>query len=286
MTFTKPFSLFTAAFMITAASFAQSPSGKLNLSKGQKLQVENNIQSLITQEMMGQKMEISIEANTTHQVEVKDKKASSYAVASTLKKLTTNGSAMGQTLNFDSDKKEDLDGEMGKAVKDQLNVEKDVELDEAAEVINARKTAMPEMSGGLMDMVNNVTGAGADESNGAKAAFEVLPKGKKVGDRWSDSTVTDDIKTYRSYTLKSIDGKKATLMLDGKQTTSKKMEQQGMEISVNMEAKLSGESIVDMSTGIVQERTIVMDGTGTAEMMGQSIPVTTKVTTKTTVKSI
>lgn len=288
MTFTKSFSLsLVTALLVGSTSFAQTTNGKLSLKKGQKLQVENNIQSVINQEMAGQAVEITIDANLMHQLEVKDKKDKSYLVASTLKKLTTNGSAMGQNMSFDSDKKEDLESETGKAMKDQLNVTKEVELNESAQVINAVKSdKAPSAGGQLMDMVNNVTGAANDESNGANAAFEVMPLGKKVGDSWSDSTITDEIKTYRNYTLKEVNGNTARLILTGKQITSKKVEQQGMEINVNMEGKLSGEGLVDMTTGILQEKTMVLDGTGSAEVMGQSIPVTTKVTTKTTVKSI
>ena len=65
---------------------------------------------------------------------------------------------------------------------------------------------------------------------------------------------------------------------------SKKMEQQGMEINVKMEANLSGEGIVDVNTGLLQQRTTVMDGTGSAEVMGQSIPMTSKITTITSIK--
>ena len=273
-------------FSVTAS--AQTASGKLMLAKGQKIQIDNNIKSVINQEMMGQSMEITIDANMVHQVEVKDKKTSSYLLSSTLTKLTTNGSAMGQDMKFDSDKKEDLESETGKALKDQLNVTREVELNDNAKVINAvkKEPKAPSATPQLMDMVNNVTGGDADESNGANAAFEVVPAGKKAGDTWSDSTITGDIKTYRNYTLKEVNGNNGTVLLTGKQTTKKKMEQQGMEINISMEAKLSGEGIVDMTTGLLKQRTMVMDGTGSAEVMGQTIPVTTKITTTTTVKTI
>ena len=273
-------------FGVTAS--AQTASGRLMLAKGQKIQIDNNIKSVINQEMMGQSMEITIDANMVHKLEVKDKKTSSYLLSSTLTKLTTNGSAMGQEMKFDSDKKEDLESETGKALKDQLNVTREVELNDNAKVINAvkKEPKAPSTTPQLMDMVNNVTGGDADESNGANAAFEVVPAGKKAGDTWSDSTITSDIKTYRNYTLKEVNGNNGTVVLTGKQTTKKKMEQQGMEINVSMEAKLSGEGIVDMTTGLLKQRTMVMDGTGSAEVMGQSIPVTTKVTTTTTVKTI
>ncbi len=288
MKFTKPFALLLAAvclFDLTAS--AQISSGKLLLAKGQKIQIDNNIKSVINQEMMGQAVEITIDANMIHQVEVKDKKTNSYLVSSTLTKLSTNGSAMGQEMKFDSDKKEDLESETGKALKDQLNVSKEVELNENANVINGvKKDSKASPGGQLMDMVNNVTGGGSDESNGANAAFEVIPSGKKAGDSWSDSSITDEIKTYRNYTIKAVNGNNATVLLTGKQITKKKVEQQGMEINVSMEGKLSGEGIVDMNTGLVKQKTTIMDGTGSAEVMGQSIPVTTKVTTTTTVKTI
>ena len=289
MKFTKTFSLLLPAVcLFTISGVAQTATGKLSLNKGQKIQIDNSIKSVINQEMMGQKMEITIDANLVHKLEVKDKKDKSYVLSSTLTKLSTNGTAMGQEMKFDSDKKEDLETETGKALKDQLNVSKDVELDEKATVIKGVKTAekTPAAGGQLMDMVNNVTGGAGDDSNGANAAFDVIPAGKKVGDNWSDSTITDDIKTYRNYTIKEIKGNIATVVLTGTQSTKKKVEQQGMEINVNMEAKLSGEGLVDMSTGLLQQRTTVMDGTGSAEVMGQSIPVTTKVTTVTTVKTI
>jgi len=287
MKFTKHLSLISGiTFFLIASSFAQSSSGKLSLSKGQKFQVNNDIKSVVSQEMAGQSIEITIDANMIHQLEVKDKKDKSYVISSTLTKLTTNGNAMGQTISFDSDKKEDLETETGKAMKGQLNVPNDVELSDEAKVINAaKKEETPANGGQLMDMINNVTGGGASGGNGANAAFEVMPAGKKVGDSWSDSTITDEIKTYRTYTIKDVKGNDATVSITGNQVTKKKVEQQGMEINVNMDGKISGEGIVDISTGILKERTTLMEGTGTAEMMGQSIPVTTKITTKTIVTS-
>ena len=288
MKFIKPTSVFLGAIcLFSLAADAQTAPGKLTLAKGQKIQIDNNVKSVISQEMMGQAMEITIDANMTHQVEVKDKKKNSYVVSSTLTKLSTSGTAMGQEMKFDWDKPEDMESETGKALKDQLNVSKELEVNDKAEVIAGIKKDTAAAGGDqLMDMMNNVIGGGSDESNGAAMAFDVIPKGKKVGDSWSDSSVTDDMKIYRSYTIKEVNGNDATVTLTGKQVTKKKVEQQGMEINVNMEGKLSGEGVVDMSTGLVKQKTTVMDGVGTAEIMGQSMPVTTKVTTTTTVKTI
>jgi len=279
--------LLSALCLITLHTIAQNSAGKIILTKGQKFEINNNTKSVISQEMMGQAIEITVDANMVHKVEVIDKMSNSYLIASTLTKLTTNGSAMGQEMKFDSDKKEDMESETGKLMKDQLNITKEIEISEMAKVIkSSTKSATSAPSGQLMDMLNNITGGYIDESNGASSAFEIIPAGKKIGDFWSDSTIMGDIKTYNSYTLKSITNNIATLELKGKQLINKKMEQQGMEINIKMEAKISGEGIVDMNTGLLQQKTTLTDGNGAAEVMGQSIPMSSKITTITTIKKV
>ena len=59
-----------------------------------------------------------------------------------------------------------------------------------------------------------------------------------------------------------------------------------MEINIKMEAKISGEGIVDMNTGLLLQKTTLIDGNGSAEVMGQSIPMSSKVTTVTTIKKV
>ena len=81
-------------------------------------------------------------------------------------------------------------------------------------------------------------------------------------------------------------GNDAILTLSGTQSTNKKIEQQGMEVNVTMESKLSGESTVDLTTGIVKQKSLVMDGAGNADAMGQAIPITTKITSNTIVKNL
>jgi hypothetical protein len=79
----------------------------------------------------------------------------------------------------------------------------------AAKVINGVKKDTNATGGGqMLAMINNITGAENDDSNGANAAFDVIPAGKKVGDTWSDSSITEEIKTYRNYSFKEVNGKK------------------------------------------------------------------------------
>ena len=289
MNITKSLYLLTGTMLaFSVAGIAQTSLHKLSLTKGQKLQIDNTVNSLITQEMMGQTMEIKADASTQHQVEVKDTKDASYLLSATFTKLKTNTSMMGQDMSFDSDKKDDMEGDQGKMFKDQLNVAKDVELTHYNKVINAPKKEdkKDEPAGGMMDMMKGLTGGEADESNGASAAFEVIPADAKAGSSWQDSSITAEVKTYRTYTVKEIKGNDAILSLSGKQSIKKTIEQNGMEITVNTDAKISGEETVDISTGIIKQKKVVMDSAGNASVMGQEVPLTTVTTTVTTVKSL
>ncbi len=274
------------SFAIALGSNAQV-NGKLLLSKGQKFQIDNSVKSVTSMDMMGQSMEMTADAVLMNVLEVKTKNESSYLIAATLKKMKTTANMMGQEMNFDSDKKEDLESPTGKAMGSQINVTKEIELSNEAKVLNSNKaTGTKEESNPMMDMMKNIGGANKDESNGATEAFQLLPIGKKIGDKWDDSTNADGIKTFRTYTIKEINGTETTVTLTGTQNTNKVVEQQGMEVTVNMDSKLSGQAIVDTSTGIVKEKTLTVEGTGSAEMMGQAIPMTSKIITTTTVKTL
>ncbi len=289
MTQKNYFIIFLAATLFsTTVSLAQNNGTKLILIKGQKLQIDNTVKSLTNMDLMGQSMEMTSDATMTHQVEVKDKKESNYTVASTITKITSSGNAMGQAYTIDSDKKEDLESEIGKVMKGQLNVTHEADFNTAGTVVSEKKAATAETANAnpMVDMMKNLTGGGNDDGGGAGEIFQVLPMGKKPGDSWTDSTIAEGSKTYKTYTLKEIKGNDAILTLSGTQSTNKKIEQQGMEVNVTMESKLSGESTVDLTTGIVKQKSLVMDGAGNADAMGQAIPITTKITSNTIVKNL
>lgn len=260
----------------------------LSLSQGQKLQVDNTVKTVSTMEMMGQQMEVNAEIAVVRQLLVKEKKESSYVLSATTTKMTTTGSFMGQAMSYDSDKKEDNDSEIGKVMKDQLNVAKEAELSDQGQVLNAQKdTAQAASLGGgnpLMAMMGSM--GGQDESNGTMDAFQVVPAGAKTGDTWADSTISADAKIHRIYTLKELKGNDATVTVAGTQSLNKTMENQGMEVNITLDSKITGDILVDISTGIIKQRTIIVEGAGNVDAMGQAIPMTTKATSTSVVKSL
>lgn len=285
----KTILIISAVFTISAVSFAQS-NGKLNLSPGQKYLVENKITTSSSSEMMGQTMESKADVSSNYKIEVKDVKGDNINFVNTITGMKMSVNAMGQDMNFDSDKKEDMDGEIGKNFKDVINQPKDVVMDKSGNVIIAQKTDTSNKANSSASptemMMKQLGGDPAEQGYGAKMAFEVIPKGSKVGSSWSDSSSKNGITKVTNYTLKEINGDEYTISLTGTIDSEIKTEMQGMEIETKTKGKFTGEEIVDMKTGVIKQNTTNTDASGTVNVMAQEIPTSTKVTSVTTVKPL
>src|ERR1700712_4691276 len=89
----------------TLAGYAQ----KIAVKKGQKLETVTTTK--MTMEVMGQNVEN--ETTLTSAVEIKDVSADGFLFANTVKRMVIKGNGMGQDMSFDSDKKEDMNGNVG-----------------------------------------------------------------------------------------------------------------------------------------------------------------------------
>ena len=78
----------------------------------------------------------------------------------------------------------------------------------------------------------------------------------------------------------------ATVSFTAKDSISITMEQNGMEISTKTSGKAEGEEKVDMKTGVIQSSTYKGDASGTVNAMGQEFPMSTKITSNTTVTEL
>ncbi len=263
---------------MSALSFAQT-SGKLKLANGQKIIIESStdIQASLT---MG--MELTSNSSTVNSLEVKAVTADNYTIGSTLTKMKVNMNMMGQSNAYNSDNKEGNNEEMAKIFDEKMNKQVDVLIDNktGASITEKKKEkkaadaddANP--ADGLMKMF-------ADNSDEAivAGAFEIVPKGKSVGDSWADTTTDKDSKMIRTYTLKSITGNEAVIQSVIVSTGTNKLNFQEMEFEVKSETKTNGEIVMDISTGLAKKRTNVADITGSIQMMGQDMPISAKATT-------
>ena len=114
----------------------------------------------------------------------------------------------------------------------------------------------------------------------------MIPSGKKAGDTWEDSTSGEGLKLKRTYTLNSVANKEASVTVNGILDINKTMQVQGMDMNTVMTSKTVSSVTVDLVSSVQKENKSVTDVSGTLEVMGQSVPVTSKITTDTTIKSL
>lgn len=268
------------AFSAISAS-AQSVSKSVGLKKGDQLEQVTKMKMNLTQEMMGQTMEILMSSTTQNLVEVKNT-GSNIEVANTMKSALMDMDAMGQQMKFDSNKKEDLDGEMGAAYRKILNVPINYVLDNNGVV--TKIVNKPE-EGDENAMGNMLGGSLTDEKEGASFSTlaNIPAKGAKVGDTWSETSENQGAKTVTTYSLKEIKGDEGIVGMNGDITMNREMEQQGMAMVMDLKGTVTGQYTFDVKTGIIKVRTTTTKASGNIEVMGQSIPMAIESTTESTV---
>ena len=266
--------------VISGLAFAQT-SGKIKLANGQKIIIESTIDMQATLTMG---MELTSNSTTLNELEVKNSNAKNSIISNTLTKLKMTSNMMGQATNYDSENKAGNDEQVAKIFDDKLNKPVDVTVDNStglatAEKKKEKKTEVEtEEANPMADMMKIFSDNGSDDAV-VSGAFEMMAKGKSVGDSWADTATDKDMKTIRRYTLKSILGNEAIIQSNIVLNAVNKLDFQGMEFTIKTETKTNGEIVTDISTGLVKKRTSIADITGSIPMMGQDMPISAKVTT-------
>jgi len=270
--------IFAASILFAqTATTSSSLSKRIVLSAGQKIIMSNSI-SMETS-MSG--MDINNTSSAEYSVEVKSVAENNYAIISTLTKMKVNMDMMGQTTSYDSEKKEDQNSDIGKSFADRLNKSTELLLDNStgkATSTTAKKeskndAAVADPMQGMMQMF----GSGGDDGV-VNSAFELIPVGIKIGDNWSDSSIDKALKMVRHFTLVSITGNEAAIKMTSVIDAVNTMEVQGMQMDMNSTTQSSADIITDITTGLVKKRSTVASISGSFQVMGQSIPLTAKVT--------
>lgn len=273
----KIFTLATA--LITGLSlFAQTQTNKILLDKNQQLKITASVKGNITQEMMGQSMETVMDVNTDKNITVKEVAPKDYQLEGVTTHIKMNMSVMGQDMNFDSNNKDDMAGQMKDAGKD-INVVKPLILTTEGKCSPVVK-ASPEKAedAGMNEMMQQLMGGGAEEIV-TETYFMLIPAGKKVGDSWSDSVINTGSKTIWNYKWESVAENIAVIKAVAKSTISSTMNTQGMDMTLNMINDMDEVRKVNLTSGVVVNKNSTAKISGTIDVMGQSVPVNGNVTT-------
>lgn len=269
---------FLISLLLVLNSFGQKNDSRIVLNKGQKFKVSTTS----SQEAdMGMGMEMKNFTSSTNTLTVIDADEKSYTLTNTLTGVKLSMELMGQQTTYDSDKKEDSASEIGKSMQN-LNVPDTFWLNKSTATITANKKVVAEAKD---DAANPLEGLfeslGKNEDSAAGDAFFLLPKGKKVGDSWTDTSSSKGMKSSKTYRIESIEKNIAKINIAGTVESNIQTEVQGIPVTIIMTTKTNSDVLVDTKSSLVSKRETKADITGNLELMGQSAPITGKATTTT-----
>ncbi|HEY4148088.1 MAG TPA: DUF6263 family protein [Chitinophagaceae bacterium] len=278
----RTFLLLGVGVMTTVAVSAQ----KIAVTKGQKVEAVNSSKIVMSVEMAGQSMDFNTETAATSQVELKDVTPAGYLFGNTTTRIVTHATGMGQDNSFDSDKKEDMDGQMGQAMKGSIGKEQTIQVDKQGKITDVSADSAADVAGGGLTQIMNMTG-GMMKGQPYPMLVQLPGHNIKTGDSWIDSTGSlATVKMVTIYTLKDIN--KDSVVVSFTATMAKKgtIEQGGMQIDMDMAGTIKGESAYETSTGLLVRSTTFSDVKGNVGVMGQSAPMTMAITSSTTAKKL
>lgn len=259
---------------------AQSLSRKVVLKQGQQVERVAAIKMKIGMEMMGQSIDINNDNTVTSLVEVKGATGAAYDLASTVKRVVTSMNGMGQEMNYDTDKKDaGSSNEMTKKADELVGKTNNLTIDSKGVITKSDDAGGDdkEKASGFMGISGGVLNAGQKVG----ATFDLVAKlpdnPVKVGDSWSDSTISKEGKVFTKYKVLEIKSDEAIIDMEGTLTQGGQVENNGMTIDMNLAGTSKGQLSMDVASGLVKKLAMTMDASGTMEVAGQSIPFTMKI---------
>lgn len=273
---------------VSLSGFAQKASNKLSFQKGQKLEITTNM-NVTTEMMMGETTGNTI---TTEVYEIKDVAATGTTLEKSTKNMKFNMSLMGQEKSFDSDKPEDLKGDMGEPLKKILDTKVEFTVDESGKITavkeEATKKKKEDNGANMMTMfLSQMNPSAAAPKVGNASQFKFLPDyevGK--GDTWVDSSAVNGNAFKTVYTVKDITAGEVLLDFNGEGKIATTQEMMGMTMEIKGTVKSNGTVTLDKATGLLKQKTATTHTDTSTSVSGQDIASTSKMTAVTTVKTL
>lgn len=269
--------IFFSALSLSAA--AQKTSGKITLTKGQKLEVVTNL-NITGQSMMGPSSGTVTFADT---YTVQDVASNGYTLVRTPKNIKMNFSVGSQEFKLDSDNPQDLEGALGQPIKEIMELKPEFTIDANGKIVavkeNGKKKEEDAGSGMMAMMLPGLNAAAGVPKVGNPSVFYVLPEGEiGVGESWKDS-VNSDGNSYQSvYKIKGITDKEIVVDFETEGTTETSQETMGMKVDVNAASKVAGTVSIDKASGLIKQKTATNNTETTMNLAGREMTTTNKIT--------
>jgi hypothetical protein len=224
-------------------------------------------------------MEIPMEITGISELQVKASTATGYQLSSTNTHMILSISMMGQDMNYDSDKKEDRESEIGQSMNSLINQTVTFDINSFGKVIESSVVKPAAASTEAVDAANpllKMLGIGSNLT-GTSAAVNIFATDATIqpGQSFTDTSGSDAAEKITSsftYTLTGVKDGIANFSINGKTTLIKEIEMQGMQASINTNTIITGDMQVDTRTGLLIKKTVNMAVQGNTEVAGMQIP--------------
>jgi hypothetical protein len=131
----------------------------------------------------------------------------------------------------------------------------------------------------VFNMLKDVTGVVYPPKKNESSFFKILPDtAVGLNDTWTETNDTENGKMTTAYKLTAITDSTIIIDLVGKSSSVTRSEMMGTPMVTTMNNNYTGKITADKTTGIIREKTITTESTGSTEAMGGNMPVTAKTT--------
>ena len=290
--------IFLAVLTLVSSFYALAGNKyQLKLKKGDSFVMTTKIEQKITQNVMG--MEITIDLNVNAEVDLVVSELSKGEVlfSQVYKSLMVTMKAPMQGVDISMDSNGESN-EYNNAIKSVLGKEVRVKVDVEGNILSIE---------GLDQFLSDlriVEDSGADllqffDEEGLKKNFKALfpityGKNYEQGDTWSLENVKEGemrVESNTDYLVSAVSKNKFEYTSQSSRYVSGYQEQQGMEMSINMNGKFSGKAEMNTKTGLLKSysQTGMMTGNTVIEAneqmpMDMDIPMTIEMITVTSLK--
>jgi hypothetical protein len=286
------FKHYSGLILLTLIAFtghAQSPvTNTLKFSQGQELEISMHVKSTIAQQVNDQAIDFNVDATGDHAYAVTNATDDNTTLHHTVKRIRFSFDGMGQKRSFDSKEEKDLNGMMGKPIKDILSKNYDMVIDPSGKLLMAmpEKITLSETDSRLAiitTMLKDVLDIVQPPQKDKPGLFNILPdQPLSKGNTWTTSIQESNGKIESAYIISDINDSTIVVDFNSSSQTVNKAEMMGTETTTTLNNKSTGKIYFDRATGIMKEKTFKTESNGSTEAPFGTLPVTSK--TETTIR--
>lgn len=270
--------------LISISSFAQKTYVlRQNYPTGYRYDFSINSDQIINQKIGGQDVHLTQNIGTDYTFDITEGHNGEKDVKVTYNRIFMKSVAMGTTMTYNSDeqdstKKNPFSGLKGASffmtvtpdggIKTVAGIDK--MLDNMASKMTKDTSQVKQIKNALSKQFSEEVVKQTMESS-----FKIYPeRAVKIGDKWTVDTklqMSMPIETITEYTLKEVKDEIATLSVKGALVSKGSFEAMGNKMETDLKGTNSGETSIDIKTGIVLNSHLRIELYGKMKSMGQDI---------------